>query len=129
MIRRSLYTAVLGVLAGCTSVTAPVDDGSAPPPPEAARALTPEEQTLAAMLERARNARLAGELAEAESTLEAALRIAPADARLWLELAEVQFASGEFDSAQTLAERAVSLAGGDTSVVEAARRLSAQMGQ
>jgi Flp pilus assembly protein TadD len=80
------------------------------------------------MLAQVRDARLAGRLGEAEALLEAALRIAPNDARLWLELAEVRFAGGEFESARSLADRAVALSGGDAGIVEAAQRLSAQIG-
>jgi Tfp pilus assembly protein PilF len=126
---RALVSAVaLGLLAaGCAS-TAPrpgVPDARAPVQPE----LSAEERTLNAMLERARSARLAGRLVEAEATLESALRIAPEDARAWLELAEVQFASGDFSAARTLADRAISLSDGDQTVVEAAQRLSAQMAE
>jgi Tfp pilus assembly protein PilF len=119
--------AALCAFSGCANGPDPVSEAT-PPQTPAEQAVSAEAQTLATMLERARAARLSGRLAEAESSLEAALRIAPGDARLWLELAEVQFASGEFDSARTLAERAVSLSGGDLAIIEAAQRLSSQMG-
>jgi Tfp pilus assembly protein PilF len=83
------------------------------------------EQTLNVMLERAQMARLAGALSQAESTLETALRIAPGDARLWLELAETQFAAGEFEAARTIAERAMSLSGGNVRIIESAQRIRA----
>jgi len=128
VIRVLVFYTVAAALAGCASPpqTSPSGRDVAVPaqPP-----VSTQEQTVSAMLERAREARLVGRLPEAESTLEAALRIAPNDARLWLELAEVQFASGEFDTAQTLAQRAVSLSAGDTAVIEAAQRLSAQLGE
>jgi Tfp pilus assembly protein PilF len=128
VIRSIVICSAVAVLAGCASAPQPATTGSESVTP-APQTASPQEQTVSAMLERARAARLLGRLPEAESTLESALRIAPDDARLWLELAEVQFASGEFDAAQTLARRAVSLAAGDPAVIEAAQRLSEQLGE
>lgn len=121
-----ITAAVPALLCGCANIDAPPPDDAttavARPAPE-----TPGD-TLSIMLEQARTDRLAGRLTEAEATLEAALRIEPGDARLWLELAEIQFAAGEFDTARSLADRAVTLAGGDAAIIEAAGRIREQMG-
>ena len=75
------------------------------------------------MLLNARDERLAGNLLQAEATVEAAQRIAPDDARLWLELAETRLATGDYEAAASFANRAISLAGGNALVRENALRI------
>lgn len=103
-----------------TGAGAAIPDAPAPVGPIDARA-----QTLDSMLRQAQTDRLAGDLNTAELTLETALRIAPNDARLWLELAEIRLASGDYAAARTTADRAVSLSGGNVQIVEASRRIHA----
>jgi Flp pilus assembly protein TadD len=125
MMQRISGAIVLAVLSACTAsvpISRDTADETAAPIAQSGDART---QTLDVMLERARSDRMAGNLTDAESTLEAALRIAPGDARLWLELAEIQFAAGEFEESQILAERAMSLSGGDMQIIEAAQRIRA----
>ncbi|MGD2166650.1 MAG: tetratricopeptide repeat protein [Gammaproteobacteria bacterium] len=124
MMRRLVPVFALTSLSACTSGV-PVPGDAADTATPVGQSADPRTQTLDVMLERARSSRMGGDLAEAESTLEAALRIAPGDARLWLELAEVQFAAGEFEESRTLAERAISLSGGDAQTIEAAQRIRA----
>lgn len=122
--------------AGCTSVQLPAptgpegnrtsNDSTLPGNSNAPSATAEQPSTSSTLLAQARDARLAGRLGDAEDLLEAALRIEPNDARLWLELAEVQFAAGEFDTARGLAERALTLAAGDENLIEAAQRLRLQ---
>jgi Tfp pilus assembly protein PilF len=129
MMRLILWTAGIAILSAC-STSGPVSRPDPPTDPAPERRIgaetgDPRAQTLDVMLERAQTDRIAGNLVQAESTLETALRIDPGDARLWLELAEIQFAAGEFDEARTLAERAMSLAGGNAQISEAALRIRA----
>ncbi len=136
MSRLLCLATVIAALSACSTsstVSRPTSGTSRPNPGTAATPAARSEtdsadaraQTLDVMLERARNDRMAGNLAQAESTLEAALRIAPADPRLWLELAEIQIVAGELDEARTLANRALSLAGGNRQISEAALRIRA----
>ena len=107
----------------------PIPDTSGADSRSAADPINARDQTLATMLGRAQTDRIAGRLQQAEATLETALRIAPNDARLWLELAEVQFAAGEFESAAAIAERAISLSSGNIQIIEASQRIRAQSAQ
>ena len=92
-------------------------------PPVSESAADPRTQTLDTMLRTARDDRLAGNLLEAEATVESALRIAPGDARLWLELAETRLAAGDYESAAAFADRALSLAGSNAQLRENALRI------
>jgi Flp pilus assembly protein TadD len=123
--RISVSIAALAMLAGCAGIDSSAPD-SAPATSNLPEPAATPPDNLTIMLEQARADRLAGRLPEAEAKLEAALRIQPNDARLWLELAEIQFAAGEFAAARNLAERAVTLAAGDESITEAAGRIRAQ---
>ena len=92
-------------------------------PAPASEPADPRTQTLEAMLSSARANRLAGNLVQAEATLESALRIDPGEARLWLELAETLLAAGDYAAAQSFAERAMSLAGRNIQVRNDAMRI------
>jgi len=126
MMRISMAIGLLSsLLAGCASIDT-ASPGNVPATSAEPQSEQTQPDTLSIMLESARADRLAGRLSEAEATLEAALRIEPDDARLWLELAEIQFAAGEFAAARNLAERAVTLAAGDAAIIEAAGRIREQ---
>lgn len=70
------------------------------------------------LLEAGRSHSLYGEYAMAKSKLERALRIEPKNAYLWLELARVSLAEGEYGEAKNLAQRARSLASGNIGLIE-----------
>jgi Flp pilus assembly protein TadD len=55
----------------------------------------------------------AGDYALATASLERALRINPRDAELWLELGRIKLAQGDLAQAESMARRALSLAGSD----------------
>lgn len=75
------------------------------------------------LLERSRTARQAGSYDAAAASIERALRIAPNDPALWLELAEIRLASGDAQQASIVARKAASLAGGDREISARAARL------
>lgn len=129
----AVAAAATAMIAGCTSGNVVSRDDTAVPQADEPRIddadTDPQSRTIETMLARARTDRLAGRLASAEATIEAALRIAPSDARLWLELAQTRFAAGEFANAATLAERAMSLAGDDAGIIETGQRIRAQAAQ
>jgi tetratricopeptide (TPR) repeat protein len=93
------------------SVAAPV-----PPPRETAGATQ-------ALLAQSRAARSAGNYAQANATIERALRIAPSDAALWVELGEIELATGNAAQAATLARKALTLAADDSAAIAGAQRL------
>ncbi len=75
------------------------------------------------LLERSRAQAAAGSYAAAETSVERALRIAPNDARLWLELAQVKLAAGDTQQAGVMARKALTLAGADTETRARAEKL------
>ena len=89
-----------------------------PPPSVAAPAHPPSETSGAthSLLAQSRTARAAGNYAQANATIERALRIAPNDASLWVELGEIELASGNAAQAATLARKALTLASANDSV-------------
>jgi Flp pilus assembly protein TadD len=68
------------------------------------------------LLAQSRTARAAGNYAQANATIERALRIAPNDPSLWVELGEVELATGNAAQAATLARKALTLASANDSV-------------
>ena len=60
---------------------------------------------------------------QANTTIERALRIAPSDASLWVELGEIELASGDPAQAATLARKALTLATDDSAVIADAQKL------
>lgn len=76
-----------------------------------------------ALLAQSRAARAAGSYAQASATIERALRIAPSDPTLWVELGEIELASGDAAQAATLARKALTLAADDSAVVADAQKL------
>ena len=110
--------------AGSQSAPAPGGGAGSPAPPEspppsvAAPARPPSETSGAtqALLAQSRAARTAGNYAQANATIERALRIAPSDASLWVELGEIELATGNAGQAATLARKALTLAAPNDSV-------------
>ena len=90
----------------------------APPP-------APDHPAALALADRAQGYRLAGQLERAAATLERALRIEPRSARLWLQLAQVHYLDNAFGQSESLARRAVDLAGSDRDLKAQSWRLVA----
>jgi tetratricopeptide (TPR) repeat protein len=80
-------------------------------------------QAAAALLTESRAASAAGDHAAAAVTLERALAIDPNDALLWIELAEVRWRQGDREQAESLARKALTIAGDDGLVIDRAERL------
>jgi Tfp pilus assembly protein PilF len=76
-----------------------------------------------ALLEQSRNERAAGDFSAATVSIERALRIEPNDPSLWIELAEIKAAEGDRNQAETMARKALTLAGSDRSIRQRAERL------
>ncbi|MDX1499192.1 MAG: tetratricopeptide repeat protein [Woeseiaceae bacterium] len=81
----------------------------------------------AVLLAQGRTQLAGGEYPAAAATLERALRIEPGDPWLWLELARVHHVSGDQRQAEAHARKAMSLAGGDRGVRDAAEKLLADI--
>ncbi len=96
-----------------------------PPPSVAAPARPPSQATGAtqALLAQSRAARASGNYAQANATIERALRIAPSDPNLWVELGEIELASGNPAQAATLARKALTLGANDGGAVADAQNL------
>ncbi|HVS25561.1 MAG TPA: tetratricopeptide repeat protein, partial [Gammaproteobacteria bacterium] len=137
-----LALAVLATLAACSTLegtqrpgsqSAPGPGGGAgspappeSPPPSVAAPARPPSQTSGAtqaLLAQSRAARAAGNYDQANTTIERALRIAPSDASLWVELGEIELASGDPAQAATLARKALTLATDDSAVIADAQKL------
>jgi tetratricopeptide (TPR) repeat protein len=145
--RPVLAGAWLATLAACTTLTSPRYPESVPPiepsapvPPSPAppsRAPSPAPNAPGApsrprgdssgatqeLLQQSRAARASGNYGQATATTERALRIAPNDPALWLELGEIALATGDTRQAATLARKALSLAADDRAVSAQAERL------
>jgi Tfp pilus assembly protein PilF len=83
----------------------------------------PGASATSALLEQSRAERDDGDLNAAAATIERALTIAPEDAALWMELAEVRFEQGDLTLAEEMARKALTLTAEDSTVAERARRL------
>jgi tetratricopeptide (TPR) repeat protein len=123
--------------AGSVETTAPVT--AAPAGDASAGAVEPAQEDAGGSLvppARPRNAgavslqaqaaseRSAGEYERSAATLERAIRIAPDDASLWLDLGGVRLAQGRPDLAEGMARRAAALAGGDARLRREAEALA-----
>jgi hypothetical protein len=89
-----------------------------PPPPR-----SDTSAPSAALLAQSRAARAAGRYSQATSATERALQIDPNNAALWVELGEIQLATGNLTQAATMARKALTLARGDRAVAADADRL------
>jgi len=97
-----------------------------PVPPAAAPLPGPEPQPNAAvdaLLERAHDQQAQQQFAQAAISLERAIRIAPRDSRLYLELARVRQQQGNHAQAVQLCNKATALAKPGDLVAEACQRL------
>lgn len=138
----SLIAAAALALGGCAATPfGPSGPAPLPPPqrsgesaagaasPSAPRDASPAgmgrqtNQAAAALLTESRAASEAGDHAAAAVTLERALAIDPNDALLWIELAEVRWRQGDREQAESLARKALTIAGDDGLVIDRAERL------
>jgi len=137
-LRVALALALLATLAACSALEGPQrptgasrPNGAAPgggagspappqsPPPSVAAPARPPSETSGAtqaLLAQSRAARAAGNYSQANATIERALRIAPSDASLWVELGEIELATGNAAQAATLARKALTLASANDSL-------------
>ena len=151
MAQRTLRPAslvLLALLAGCTlpplpeeprdpAVIRPEPPAPARPPAPQAPPLViepvpqpePEPQwpavsaTSAQLLSESRRHQDAGNLAQAATSIERALRIDPRQPLLWLELGEIHLSEGDYVQAEAMASRALNLAGPYRGVQERAEEL------
>jgi tetratricopeptide (TPR) repeat protein len=132
--RALLVSAAL--LAGCTTAPVPVSTPAPAPLPQPAPRTEPapsaepaprtENIAVASLMETARGAAAAGELASAAASLERALRIEPRNPRLWHELARVRLRQGNYAQTESLAARSNSWASEDSALRAGNWRLIAE---
>jgi tetratricopeptide (TPR) repeat protein len=128
--------ALFAVLAGCSTLDIyerppqPPSESTPTPEPAPPGGVTPPARppsetagATQALLKQSRAARADGHYDQASATIERALRIAPNDPALWLELGEVELASGDPQQAAMLARKALSLAPDDRALTAQAERL------
>lgn len=102
---------------GAASAGAAGAGAQLPEPPNAASGATQ------ALLTQSRDQREAGDLGRAAATVERALTIAPDDALLWVELAEIRMNQGDAALAEEIARKTLTLTAANSPVAERARRL------
>jgi len=115
-------------LAACAGIPGRVETQAAVPAPSpvAADGASGEAPSaVTALIAQSREARESGNYATADSTLERALRIEPNSAPLWLEYARLRLSEGDLAQADSLARKAMSLAGDDRVTRDAATQLIA----
>ncbi len=107
------------------------------PPPSARQSVPPASQNStapsrpqsdasgasSALLAQARDERAAGSLTQATASIERALRLDPNNAELWVERGELALQTGNTAQAGTMARKALSLAGTNSTVSARAQRL------
>ncbi len=76
-----------------------------------------------ALLAQARDERAAGSLTQATASIERALRLDPNNAELWVERGELALQTGNTAQAGTMARKALSLAGTNSTISARAQRL------
>ena len=134
--RSLVVPALLLLLAGCAVAPTPptavpgapatpavppvVPQGAIPQPPVEGVVIQPvpksdmsSNKAIIALLDRAQHDNEAGKREAADVSLERALRIEPRNAWLWLELAKLRLAQGQYAQAMTLARKSISFAGHD----------------
>jgi len=133
MMSRALTLACLLSLGGCAlgptpsagnasaAVSRPVPSGIASG--QVSVPTAPSNGATSALLAQSRSERQAGDLGDAAATIERALAIAPEDALLWVELAEIHRDQGDRDRAEEMARKALTLASANSAVADRARRL------
>jgi tetratricopeptide (TPR) repeat protein len=91
--------------------------------PAAARPQSDAGSASGALLAQSRAEQAAGDYGQATASVERALRIDPNNPALWLELGELELASGDPAQATTMARKALTLAAGDPDTEARAQRL------
>ena len=104
------------LLAGCAGVPTPTPSETRQPGEVAIIAPVPKSamsgnRAVIALLDRAQTDNESGQREAAGASLERALRIEPRNPWLWLELAQVRLAQGQYAQAITLARKSNSFAG------------------
>lgn len=85
---------------------------AAQPVEEAIQPVQPQSPAVVALLESARSDAGSGDLRTAQNRLERALRIAPRDPEVYIQLADVQRRQGQFLQAEQVALKGISIASG-----------------
>jgi len=107
----SLFLFSILLFQGCATSPPPPIHYPSPPPKQT--------DTVAANFSRQATTQVRqGRLDIAVATLERGLRIAPKDAMLWSQLAEVKLQQNQYQQAKSLAEKSNSLAGGYPGIME-----------
>ncbi|MEZ5590345.1 MAG: tetratricopeptide repeat protein [Gammaproteobacteria bacterium] len=89
----------------------------APPPAEPSLAPEPEgNKAVVALLDNAAEAVSSGNLDQAASALERALRIEPRNASIWHDLGQIRLHQRKFTQAESMAEKSNGLAGGNNAL-------------
>ncbi|MBU0961987.1 MAG: tetratricopeptide repeat protein [Proteobacteria bacterium] len=115
----ALYLSSILLFQGCATYPPPPVD-YLPPPPE-------QTNTVSADFIRQATAQIRqGRLDLAAATLERGLRIAPKDAMLWSQLAEVKLQQHQYQQARSLAEKSNSLAGSSRGIVQKNEQIIAE---
>lgn len=126
MLRNVIVAAAAGaLLSGCITAPrqpAPSSD-RAPGAGGVERGDEPTAGATTALLLQARSDRAAGALASAESAIERALRIAPSDPWLWIELGQIKRAAGDVSQAAAMGRKALTLTAGDRAAEASATAL------
>ncbi len=130
MTRLMLMLLAAAGTSGC-GVLAPLPTPESSAPPEeaetasapGARAGPPGAEATASLVAVGRSARRAGDYDGATAYFEQALRIAPNDARLWIELGETKLAQGDAAQAAVMGRKALTLTAGDETLASRARQL------
>jgi hypothetical protein len=136
--RPSLPPVVAPPAPGPSPAPAPAPPSSQPaPPPSPPQSVPPASRNSTApsrpqsdasgasgaLLAQARTQRAAGSYAQATASIERALRLDPNNAELWVERGELALQAGNPAQAGTMARKALSLAGANSSVSARAQRL------
>jgi predicted Zn-dependent protease len=118
-----VFSAWLLLLAGCAGVAPPAPSETQPQQPGEAAIIEPapksamsDNRAVIALLDRAQTDNASGQREAAGASLERALRIEPRNPWLWLELAQVRLAQGQYAQAITLARKSNSFSGHQPSV-------------
>ncbi|MFW2404386.1 MAG: tetratricopeptide repeat protein [Gammaproteobacteria bacterium] len=130
-----IIAAAAGILSGCAgSATQAVSPTPAPDASSGSVEAPARDTDLGptmssagrALLDQGRSQRMAGAYPQASASLERALRIAPQQPSIWLELGWLRFDEGNFAQAEQMARKALSLAAADDSVRRQADQLIQQ---
>lgn len=107
-------------LAGCSVLPSAPADYPADERPVSEPRQRDMSPASASLLEQSRMQQQSGNLAQAATTLERAVRIDPAEPAVWLELARLRYAEANWAQAEQMARKAHSLAAADSRVSAAA---------